>query len=216
MRVSILLALSLFAIACSGSPTAPTTDPSSVPPPGTSGGPPPSASSCTPSVTGLPTLPTRVPREGGSFPFEITIASGCDWTAETDVTWATVTPGAGQGNSTPTLSVDKTPRIDGRTLFVTVGSQSFRVVQELGCSYSLDPASLDLSGEGGSATIDLVATLDQCVWTATSSEEWIRVLTPSGTGSGEVRLDVDHNPSDVRHMFLTIAGIRVDVTQQRR
>ncbi len=216
MMRSVIAAVSLLAVACGGSsPTAPTnsTGPSPIPSPATSGGPPPSGSSCTPSVTGLPTL---VPRQSGSYTFGITIASGCGWTAQTDVAWADVTPSAGQGNATPTLSVGENLNTDGRSLLVTVGDQSFRVVQLTGCSYSLDPTSLNESGGGGGARIDVVTTLAGCSWTATANESWIRVLTPSGTGSSTIRLDLDANPSDVRHTFLTIAGIRVDVTQEGR
>ena len=90
------------------------------------------------------------------------------------------------------------------------------MVQLTGCSYSLDPTSLNVSGGGGSARIDVVTTLAQCSWTATANESWIRVLTPSGTGSSTIRLDIDRNPSDVRHAAMTIAGKRVDVTQRRR
>ncbi len=90
------------------------------------------------------------------------------------------------------------------------------MTQLTGCGYSLDPASPEWSGDGGSVSIDIVTTLAQCSWTATAHESWIRVLTPSGTGSGTIELDIDRNPSDVRHAFMTIAGIRVDVTQRRR
>ncbi len=101
MMRSVIAVVTLLAVACGGSsPTAPTnsTDPSPIPSPGTSGVPPPSGPSCTPGVTALPTM---VPRQGGSYTFEITIASGCEWTAQTDVAWADVTPSAGQGNATP-------------------------------------------------------------------------------------------------------------------
>ena len=218
---SVIAVVSLLAVACGGSsptaptsstdpsPTAPTspTDPSPVPSPV----PPPSGPSCTPGVTALP---TTVPRQGGSYTFEITIASGCGWTAQTDVAWADVAPSAGQSNASPRLSVGENLRVDGRSLFVTVGDQSFRVTQLTGCGYSLDPTSLNESADGGSARIDVVTTLGQCSWTATANESWIRVLTPSGTGSSTISLDLDANPSDERHTFLTIAGVRVDVTQR--
>ncbi len=223
MMRSVIAVVTLFAVACGGSsPTAPTssTDPSPTAPtspmdpsPVPSPLPPPSGPSCTPGVTALPTM---VPRQGGSYTFEITIASGCGWAAQTDVAWADVTPSAGQGNATLILRVGESLQVDGRSLAVTVGDQSFRVTQLTGCGYSLDPASPEWSGDGGSESIDIVTTLAQCSWTATAHESWIRVLTPSGTGSRTIRLDIDPNPSDVRHAFMTIAGKRVDVTQRRR
>jgi hypothetical protein len=114
------------------------------------------------------------------------------------------------------LNVNENPNRDARTVTVTVNSQSFRVTQNaVGCGYSLNPSSIDASAEGGTATVALSAT-SGCMWTAVASESWIRVLTPNGTGSATVRLDVAANPSDVRHAFVTIAGQRVNVTQQRR
>jgi len=206
------VALAILVGACSGTGDS-STGPSPVASPGTSGVPPPGGSSCTPGVTGLPTF---VPHEASSFPFAITVASGCEWTARTDVTWAGVAPSSGQGNAALTLSVEENARVDGRSLTVTVGAQSFRMSQVGGCSYSLDPTSLNEGGGGGSARVDVTTTLPGCSWTATAGESWVRVLTPSGTGSGTVVLELDPNPSDERHTNLMIAGIRVEVTQRRQ
>lgn len=209
------LAFAILVGACSGTNDS-STGPSPVATPGSpspSGGTPSSGSGCTTGVTGLPTL---VSSQGGNFPFAIAVAAGCGWTAATDVTWADVTPSNGQGSASPTLSVGANMNVDGRSLTVTVAGQSFRMSQVGGCSYSVDPLTLNESGEGGSARIDVTTTLPACTWTATSGESWIRVLTPIGTGSGPAMLELDPNPSDVRHAALTIAGKRVDVTQQRR
>lgn len=132
------------------------------------------------------------------------------------MSWADVAPGSGQGSATPVLNVGENTNFDARTITVTVNGQSFRVTQNaVSCSYTLNPTSLDESPDGGSASVSLTATAG-CTWTATASEGWIRVLTPSGTGSGTINLDLAPNPSDVRHAFLTIAGQRVNVTQRRR
>jgi hypothetical protein len=152
----------------------------------------------------------------GRYTFTITIASGCAWTATTDVSWADVAPGSGQGNGTPMLNVNENPNRDARTVTVSVNSQSFRVTQNaVGCGYALNPSSIDAGAEGGGASVVLTATAG-CLWTAVASESWIRVLTPNGTGSGTVNLDIASNSSDVRHAFVTIAGQRVNITQQRR
>jgi hypothetical protein len=157
-----------------------------------------------------------VPTQSGRYTFAITIGSNCAWTARADVSWADVAPGSGLGSATPVLNVGENENRDTRTVTVTVNGQSFRVTQNaVGCSYTLDPTSLDESPDGGSASVALTATAG-CTWTATASEGWIRVLTPSGTGSATINLDIAPNPSDVRHAFLTIAGQRVNVTQRRR
>ena len=114
------------------------------------------------------------------------------------------------------LNINENTRLDARTLTVTINTQSFRIVQNVpSCSYTLAPTSLDESGGGGSARVTLTTGQD-CFWTASASEGWIRVLNTSGVGSAIINLDLALNPSDVRHAFLTIAGQRVNVTQRRQ
>lgn len=193
----------MLVAACSGTKDSPTAGPSGVPSP--TGGP-----GCVPGITAPPTF---VPRQGGSFPFAITLASGCGWTAQTDVEWANVSPSSGQGSATLTLSALANVNADGRSALVTVGGQSFPVSQGSGCAYTLNPTSLTFSSEGGVGGIDIVTTTTPCPWTATSGESWIRVLDSSGSGSTTIRLDLDPNPGFERHTFLMIAGMRVNVTQ---
>jgi hypothetical protein len=174
---------------------------------------PPTSSTCAPSIAGLP---SSVPYQGGRYPFTISLPASCQWTSRTDQTWADVAPGSGSGNSTAQLNVNENTRLDPRTLTVTINTQSFRITQNVpGCSYTLDPTSLEESGGGGSARVT-VTTGSNCSWTATASEAWIRVLTTSGVGSATINLDLAPNTSDVRHAFVTIAGQRVNVTQRRQ
>ena len=198
------LALAILVAACNGTNDSPTG------PSGSSGGSTPGGSGCTVGVTGIPTF---VPRLGGSYPFVVTAAPGCGWTADTDAAWANVSSSSGQGNATPTLSVVANVDADGRSVTVTVGGQAFSVSQATGCAYTLNPTSLTFSGEGGIGSIDIVTTTTPCPWTATSGEGWIRVLDSSGSGSTTIRLDLDPNPGMERHTFLMIAGMRVNVTQ---
>jgi len=69
--------------------------------------------------------------------------------------------------------------------------------------------------DGGAARIT-ITTADGCGWTASPSEAWIRVLTPTGTGNGTIIIELAPNPSDVRNAFVTIAGQQVSVRQRRR
>jgi hypothetical protein len=132
------------------------------------------------------------------------------------VVWADVSPGSGQGNAAPVLTIGEHANRDARTLSVTVNGQSVRVTQNaIGCSYSVSRTSMDVSPQGESVSID-VTTADGCVWTATSSDGWINVRTPSGAGSSTLGFDIAPNTGDTRRAFLTIAGLRVDITQQRR
>ena len=50
-------------------------------------------------------VPTSIPGAGGRYSLSIGVSSSCQWTARTDVNWADVAPGSGQGNASPTLQV---------------------------------------------------------------------------------------------------------------
>jgi hypothetical protein len=165
------------------------------------------------SVSGLP---ASLPAAGGRFGFAVTTPSGCSWTARDDVPWADVAPGSGQGSATPALTVDENSSRDSRTVTVTVNGQSTRIMQHgIGCSYQLGQTTVDVSGDGGSASIGLTAT-EGCAWTATVNETWVTVLTPSGTGSDSIKLDITPNYGGLRRAFLTVAGLRLEITQQPR
>ena len=165
------------------------------------------------SVTGLP---SAVADAGGRYPFTVATPSNCAWTVRTDVSWADVAPGSGQGDGPLVLVVARNESRDARTVTVMANSLATRVVQNgVGCSYSLNPSSLDVNFDTARASVAVTAGAG-CTWAATASESWLAVLPAGGSGSGVVTVDIAANPSDVRHAFLTIAGQRVTVTQQRR
>jgi hypothetical protein len=166
-------------------------------------------------VTGLP---TSITADAGRYPFSLEIASSCgDWRARSDAVWADVAPGSGRGNATLMLTVEQNVRPDdSRTATVTVNSTPFRVTQNrFVCSYAIDRTALDQDPGGSNVRINLT-TQALCPWTATASEPWIRVLTPSGIGSAAVSIDLEFNSrSQPRQGYVTIAGLRVDVLQRR-
>jgi hypothetical protein len=143
-------------------------------------------------------------------------SSTCPWTARTDVGWADVAPGSGNGNATPTLNVTSNSTFFTRQFAVNVNGQIFNFTQgSTTCTYTLDPTFLEETHEGGTARVN-IRTADGCGWTASASEAWLKVLTPSGTGTAIVYIELAPNPSDVRHANLLIAGQQVPVTQRRR
>jgi hypothetical protein len=161
-------------------------------------------------------VPSNVPSPTGQYRFSISAPSNCAWTARTDTGWADIAPGSGNGDATATLNVNENELFSPRTFTVTVNTQSFQVTQYTpGCSYNVDPASLDESGSGGVARVT-IATGSNCGWTATASEGWLRVNNTGGTGAAVVLIDVAPNPGDVRHAYLTVAGRHINVTQRRR
>lgn len=161
-------------------------------------------------------VPSSIPGAGGRYSLSIGVSSSCLWTARTDVNWADVAPGSGQGNAAPTLQVNRNETFFTRQFTVYINGQTFLATQgSTNCSYNVEPTTLEESAEGGTARIT-VATAEGCGWSVSASEAWIRVLTPTGTGNATVLLELSPNPSDVRHAFVIVAGTRVDVTQRRR
>jgi len=127
-----------------------------------------------------------------------------------------VAPGSGNGNATPTLNVSANSTFFTRQFTVNVNGQIFQATQgSVTCTYTIEPLFLEESADGGAARIT-ITTADGCGWTASPSEAWIRVLTPTGTGNGTIIIELAPNPSDVRNAFVTIAGQQVSVRQRRR
>ena len=157
-----------------------------------------------------------MPARGGAFTFGVTIAAGCAWTARTDVDWADVSPGSGEGNGRPLLQVGDHTRLDTRTLTVVVNNRPFPITQAgAGCVYTVDTTSFDVADEGGQLSFTL-NTMNGCAWTAASSVDWITLRTPSGSGGGTFFFNVASNRGgDPRQGLITIAGQRVNIAQRR-
>ena len=66
----------------------------------------------------------------------------------------------------------------------------------LGCTYSFQPRSVDVSAQGATGAVNLV-TQDGCPWTVTSNAAWITILESdkSGSGSGTMQYQVAANTS---------------------
>jgi hypothetical protein len=161
-------------------------------------------------------LPPSIPARGGVFTFGVAVASNCTWTARTDVTWADISPGSGQGTGRPLLQVGEHSRLDTRTLTVTVNGQAFPITQNgMGCVYTVNPVALEVADQGGQLSFSL-NTMAGCGWSAASSVGWITIATPNGSGGGSIILQVASNAGgDVRQGIVTVAGQRVTITQRR-
>ena len=145
------------------------------------------ASGCTYSIdpTGM-----TVGWGGGDWNVAVTASAACAWTAVSNDPWITVTAGAsGVGIGTVYYLVEANPGPE-RTGTVTIGGQTLTVVQESGCTYSIDPASTSVGSIGGTGTV-AVTTVAGCEWTAVSDRVWITVTgEASGIGNGTFTFSV--------------------------
>ena len=98
---------------------------------------------------------------------------------------------------------------------VTINGQTFPITQDpIGCVYTLSVASLDVADQGGRQDFRIHTPVG-CGWAVTSSDSWISVRTPNGTGEGAIILQIAPNTGDLRQGFATISGLRVNITQRR-
>ena len=162
------------------------------------------------------TPPSRVvTTSAASGSLIVSTADGCNWTAGSSAAWLTVTAGAsGVGSGTVGYSITANGSSAGRLATITIGTSTFTVSQNGGCTYILSPTSQGVNPPGGTMTITVTAPAG-CAWNATRSGSWITIVSGnSGNGNGSVRYRVSANGgSATRTGTLTIAGQAVSITQ---
>jgi all-beta uncharacterized protein len=130
---------------------------------------------------------------GGSGMFEVTVDSGCPWTAVTDSDWVTLISGdLGVGNGTVFFTVD--PNIGQPRNGTIELAGNIYSIQQAGCTFDLDFNIETFNSKGGSSSFEVQAADDACDWIAQSDDSWI-ILTNAGfgTGNGNVAFDVERN-----------------------
>ena len=143
-------------------------------------------------------------------------ATGCPWTATSNVPWLTITSGAtGSGNGSVVFNVAANSG-PARTGTLAIGGQVFTVDQAGVCVYSITPSSRDVGKDGVTGSVAVTAAAG-CSWTATSNAGFIAITSgASGTGNGTVMYSVSsYNGNGTRTGTLTIAGQTFTVTQQK-
>jgi uncharacterized protein (TIGR03437 family) len=103
----------------------------------------------------------------------------------------------------------------GKVYVADLGNNRIRVLTPSGpsCSYSVDPTSSTINGDGGSLTVNVQAA-SGCAWAVQNLPNWI-TLSVSATGSGPASLvlDIAFNSGATRSVPLSIAGLAVTVSQ---
>lgn len=167
-------------------------------------------------------VPINVTNAGGSsFTFTATAstASGGNWLTAT----LSPSPSSVPATVTATFNVAGVPpgTYNGAITLVsaTASNSPFEIPVTLNvsavsvCGFSLSAGSTTISAAGGPLGFD-VNTGVGCDWTATTSDPWITIKTPSGTGSGTVSLNADPNPNPAQRMgTVTVQGLPFTVTE---
>lgn len=164
-----------------------------------------STQTCTLSIN--PTQKT-MPASGGTF--TLSIVTNCNWTAQDNASWITITPTSGNGNGSITVTVDANTSINSRTgtVTVTAGSESITcTITQSGMDQTLviNPDVYNApSANAGSFTISVASNLQ---WTASDNASWITITPTSGNGNGTITVNYDANTTSApRTGTVTVQG----------
>ena len=129
---------------------------------------------------------------GATLTATVRAQSGCTWTAESDVSWITVTQGrTGDGTETITFRVsdnwDAPRQSVVKVRWPTPSAGQNLQVQQAGCRYAVSTSAISIGAPGGTSQFNVVQqsepytcggpTQDACMWTAVSDVPWMTVTT---------------------------------------
>jgi hypothetical protein len=157
-------------------------------------------------------LSVTVPLGGGSGSLSIAGASGCAWTAASDVNWITLSPASGNGSGSVSYTVlaNSGPPRQGT---LRVAGQLVNVVQGTCSAPVAVSVSVTNMGAGGGSGAVAVTAPEGCPWTASSNAPWITLSASGGTGNGSITLTVQPNQGAVRQGTITVGGQVFTITQ---
>ena len=121
------------------------------------------------------------------IPIVVEALDGAVWSVTPDDDWITViNAGSGKGNGFVSISVAANPSYKTRTGTVSIGSETFTVIQGGFGSpvLSMEPVSATLEEGVTNGTVSVSATPD-LPWSAKSRTEWLFLADKSKTGSGD-------------------------------
>jgi hypothetical protein len=161
----------------------------------------------------------------------LTAAVGCAWNTQSSAPWLSVSPSAGNGSGTLTLTIGANSVATSRAGAITVGGLSIPVAQAGTVEAAAAPppppaacASLRLQRDGdqmpaaGLSGESAVAVLADtvCKWASQSSVPWLTVTAGgTGTGNGTLKYVVQpNNEPSLRIGTIETGGKTFTVTQQ--
>jgi hypothetical protein len=146
----------------------------------------------------------------------ITTARECNWTAQSDAAWLTLSsPASGQGDADVGFRVAANADPVTRAGAISIADQRVQVSQAARpCAYQLSATLLTVDAGGGERTVQIAASSAQCRWTTASDVPWISITSArDGSGSAAVIFTVQTLAGPARSGNVTIAGQVVRVEQ---
>jgi hypothetical protein len=154
-----------------------------------------------------------MPAGGGSGTVVLTTGAECPWSAASTVPWLTITsPASGAGTATIGFTAAAQSGI-ARTGTLTIGGQTFTVMQAGVCTFAIAPEVFAADGAGATTVIAVTAATG-CAWSSSSQAGWLtlRAQGPEN-GNGAVQVTVAENKGAARSGTATIAGRTLTVNQ---
>jgi len=159
---------------------------------------------------------TTLPSSGGSGALTIKTERECQWTAQAEGSWLSITAGAsGQGEGSVQFNAAQNNDPVSRSGAITVNGLRAALTQSAAdCRFQLATTSQSFGQVGGTGTVNVQASSSLCAWTATSDADWISITSgASGRGSAPVAFTVAPTTGPPRAGTLTVAGFRFNVSQ---
>ncbi len=159
---------------------------------------------------------TTIPANGGGGTISVQTERECQWTAQPEVSWLSITAGSsGQGSGAVQFTVAGNADPASRTGGVMVNGQRAQVSQAAGeCRFELSSNAAALPKSGGNGSVDVRSSSALCTWAATPNVDWISINSnANGKGSAAVTFTVAPTTGPPRAGTITIAGQHFSVTQ---
>ena len=154
-----------------------------------------------PNPHNLTVTPTEVnmPAAGGTI--ELSVECDTAWVVGSNVSWIQMEPREGFGNAIVSLTVEQNVMAIERHFnlpFVSANNQVTVVVHQAAGDVqpyiNFAPDTVFVSPEGSLGSFEVFSNI---AWTLQPSEDWINLLSTSGTNDGEVGFYVDKNPKEI-------------------
>jgi hypothetical protein len=133
--------------------------------------------------------------EGSTSTF--TVSSNVSWTAASNQTWLSISPGSGTGNGNVTLTATVNPTITERTATITisgvgVASKTINVNQAAGsATLAVSTNTLNIAAlESSTASFGIISNT---TWNVSSDQSWLSFNHSTGTGNGSVTITSQAN-----------------------
>ncbi|MCX6623906.1 MAG: BACON domain-containing carbohydrate-binding protein, partial [Acidobacteria bacterium] len=118
--------------------------------------------------------------------FNVTAATGCQWTATSNQSWLAVSSAPnGNGNGSVNYSIDANGSGQTRSAVIGVGTASFTLTQTSACGLALSQSAAYYTSAAATGSVTITANSSSCDRSAVSNASWITITSgATGTGSG--------------------------------